>query len=574
LPENIGKYSHIILQELSRMDRNPADILMAWIIAWGFAERTELLAKQIMRQVKVQLPDNFQQAYEQCIQMLSDPKFKEVAIKAFNMAITKYRVREDIKSVAYDAPTERVLEALNQIASQAPQSMHLNKLIKDVEDIIRIKGGTLPTMAPPQPAPQPAPAPTPAPAPAPQPAPEQITPPQPTPQPAPTPPSSQIAAPPEAPPTTAKPIAVQSPVSFALDKEAIEKIISDIISEKLEQIGDLSGSLSKLSDKITALDSEVKEIRDILDKLAGTVDSLNKAIEGISKRPSVVSGPPSAFVGARFPSEMIDTFKNALSFIGLKLDEVVLKKYLVRVEEKAARVPPPPPPRPKIEAPKPPKEEKAPEKIMPPPSVPIPEVPPTPKEAKIPSIAKPEETMEVKVGVKEIPQIPAPPEAIPELPKPEEVELVPPEVPKVEEIKEVDVYMTALGDLRKLTEILAPYKDKSKPFRWIVPISIGSTKYNLTIQGAVKGIPRSLQREIKEKTKGFLIIGAFTQDIIKSALNLIRIVSKVDFVIWCDENVPDEVKALQVPIEAGLVGTREDLLDLIKKALFKAYEAG
>ena len=40
------------------------------------------------------------------------------------------------------------------------------------------------------------------------------------------------------------------------------------------------------------------------------------------------------------------------------------------------------------------------------------------------------------------------------------------------------------------------------------------------------------------------------------------------------EDVPDELKTLQIPIEAGFIDTKEELFDLLKKALFKAYEAG
>ena len=571
LPENIGKYSHIILQELGRPDRNPADILMAWIIAWAYAEKTELLARQIMRQIKEQFPEDFQQAYEQCIKRLANKSFKQNAVKAFNLAITKYRIREDIKLVAYDAPTERVLEALNQISSMSPQSMHLNKLIKDVEDIIRIKSGAPPTIPAAQPSTISAPA---------QQRPTQPLPAQPMPTARPTPAPQPTVRRKTA--TTVSPRVPQQPVG--LDKSTMEEVINNAIGNKLELVEEVASSVNTLTQRLESMSSEIQEIRGLLDKISSDINRLESQIREIPTKPAEPI-QPIKFGRAKVSKSTIDVFKNALEFIGLKLDDKLLSKY-ISIEE--VEHPPKPPAPPKVPTKKPveipvekpvvekPREAVA-EKPAPPPpppkEIPVKEELPVPTPPPKPTPTHPPTEPEVVVGAKEIPPIPSPAEAIGKIPSPKEIALAPPEKPKVKEAREMSIYITALGDLRKLTEMLAKFKDKAKPFRWNISVNIGSTKYNITIQGAVRGIPRSLQREIARKTNGFLVIGAFTKDIIASTLKLMRIVKKVDFVIWCDETVPDEVKAMQVPIEAGLIGTRNDLFDLFKRALFKAYEA-
>ena len=135
-----------------------------------------------------------------------------------------------------------------------------------------------------------------------------------------------------------------------------------------------------------------------------------------------------------------------------------------------------------------------------------------------------------------------------------------------------EVFVALLGDLEKTHNILLDFKDKSKPFRWKVPLQVHKRKYDVIIQGTARGLPRSLRREIMERTRGIIVYGFYTSEIAVAVAKLAKLIKHIDFIIWCDLGVPDSLKVLQIPIETGIVETKEDMIRLIKKALFRAYE--
>ena len=309
MPENIGKYSYLIVQEISRTDRDPSNVLLAWIIAWAYAEPHELLAVQIKRTLKAELPSNFEEAYNKAMEMLNDSSFKSVAVKAFSMAISKYRVREDIKAMAYDAPTDRVLMGLQTIAQMMPGSSVLNRLINDIEYIQQMKTGVtpMPTVSPTQ------------------------QPPQPTTQMPTQPPSAsqqqpsmapQVQAAPQQPqPTTATP----SAAGMRDMKDIIIDALNAVLKEKTEEI---LKAIDKLAGRIDEIEGFVNILRGKISDIVMHVNELKEGIKGLKTK----IGQPSPKETYDVNADIIEAFKEAAKAIGLEIIESEREGEVVPME--------------------------------------------------------------------------------------------------------------------------------------------------------------------------------------------------------------------------------------------------
>ena len=571
MPINIENYSNLIIQELARQDRKPADVLLAWIIAWAYSNKDELLARQIIRQVKEQFVEDFQQAYNQCIEKLGDNEFRNNALRAFNIAIAKYRVREAIKNVSYDAPTERVIEGLKEIAALLPKSAVLDRLISDIEEVLKIKGGAIsaPTATSPTSAPTAQPAP-----------------PAPTTAPTTTPPTAPATAPQVTPPVTqpvttaptaapAPPMQAQAPAKEPqIDMDSIKKIIEEVLSENIGVINEMNRTVLDLSKRVNKLDTEIENLKGLISTIDRHIREIKKSVK--EKPPSLSQPAPSMGLS----SQVIDTFKDIVSFVGLNIDEQKIRQYVALKPQESIPPKQKPPPE-KIPAPKP--VPKVSSEMATPPIAEAPEKPeilPEPKQVEAKHVEVPEPAPKIPVKpsqpVVQQPSKPAPvvaaPGALPEIPKPEEVLMMEQKEEKARTVR--DVFIVAIGDLRKITEMLAQHKDKSKPWRWNLSISSAAVTYNVTIQGAARRMPRRIQQEIQEKSEGILVIGLYDQGIARSVMGLVRLLPNIKFVVWCEATVPEIIKNLNVSIESGVVGVKEDFIEILKRALFKAYEAG
>ncbi len=309
LPENIGKYSFYVIQQISASNKNPSNVLLAWIIAWAYAEPHELLAVQIKRTLKVELPNNFEEAFNRVMQMLNNPDFRAAAIKAFGMAISKYRVREDIKALAYDAPTERVLTGLKTIAQEMPGSNVLNILIRDVEYIQQMKTGTTPT-------------------------PTTVS--QPTPQrqapisaqpPSPTQPQSTLSPLPTPKVPSVKPESLKSMIV-----EAVKSAYGNKMEELLKTVKELSGRIDTIEGFINILRGEVSDIKMYMQSIRDDIETLK---ESVNKLMSLRTHPLNR--------DVMEALKEAAKVIGFEIVETeqeALEKAILSPPEKPPEQPP------------------------------------------------------------------------------------------------------------------------------------------------------------------------------------------------------------------------------------------
>lgn len=547
MPIDILKYSNLVKQELYKGEKNPFDIILAWIIGWAYAEQNELLARQIIRQLKVELPNQFEQAFNQALQLLTDPNFKQRAVKAFEIAINRYKVREAIKTIAFEGPASRVLAGLRELQQNLPHVSVFNRLIQDIEAIIQYKGEEpqTPVVTQQQAAQQTASTH--------QPASYQQTQIQQTPQ--------QYQAPIQ---TTQQysssqriqPLQPSGPSTF---EQNIDRRLGTL-EDRFEILEDIAASITELSGRIESMEEEFQGLINVLKKNIDELreflyDFRSELVDAVKQTIREVSiGSRS---GISLDKSVLDSLKNAMEFLGIKISEEVLGK--LKHEEKKIEVKPP------HKGPRPPP--------TPPPEVPI-------------------ELAPVKTDVSEatVSQLPPPPQipttadkkvsVIPELPPPPSIPVVSMEtnqqvhqqqaVAERQMVSGREIYITAYGGLRKLTAILKDYRVGT--FRWKFEVSTEFGEYTILIQGAEKRLPKRIQEEIINKSEGLLIVEDIMQSQVLNLIKFAKLIKNLKFIAWGGVFIPDQVKELGVPVINGSGETFEDLVNLIREVINRVYK--
>jgi len=508
LPENIGKYSYLIVQEISRTDRDPSNVLLAWIIAWAYAEPHELLAVQIKRTLKAELPNNFEKAYNKAMEMLNDPSFKSAAVKAFSMAISKYRVREDIKAMAYDAPTDRVLTGLQTIAQMMPGSSVLNRLINDIEYIQQMKTGVtpMPTVSPTQQSSQPT---------------TQMSTQQPSvsqQQPSMAPQVQTVSQQPQ--PATAAP----SAAGMRDMKDIIVDALNTVLKEKTEEI---LKAIDKLAGRIDEIEGFVNILRGKISDVVMHINELKEGIEGLKTK----IGQPSLKKTYDVNADIIEAFKEVAKAIGLEITESEREGEVVPIEAP-----------PKVGLPRPPST-------------------PPPAEKIVEHIKTGPKVAPEKPKVFEVPEVP-----VPSIPA--EVEVA----SKPQQQQEVELLISLLGDaevLKRISDMLSDHK--VGPFRWQLSLKTNGITFKITIQAAVRSLPRRYKKELVEKSKGMII--ASTEKPLQEVMKVISALKNVRFIVWGDPSPPKEILNLGLTVEAGFLEDKESLLDILGRVLSKLANA-
>lgn len=527
MPENIAKYSPYVIQQITNSAIDPSNVLLAWIVAWAFAEPTELLAMQIKKQVRAELPTNFEEAFSQAIQLMSDPGFRAASIGAFGMAISKFKIREDIKALAFDAPTERVLEGLRKIAAESPRMHMLDALIRDIEYIQRMKASTMPT-----PKPQ-----------------EQVSPgvkdtfvtaPSiPTPQYPPQPEqdtsnlnlSSQVITP---------GVHTTNPSSIKL--EEIKAAMTEVMNSALgNRIDDLFKLVKELSGAIETVESSMSILKKKIDEISLEVQSIKNSIESLS-----VDTSRSKAQAAVLDTEVVRALEEAAKMVGFDIiatsDEHPPKETPVEIPDAAPTV---------VSTTT--KEKVSAEEV------PI-GLPPLPQ---LFIETRPKGAEEPKVASQEIPPLKLPPIGISE--KPPVVSQPPPTKVKP---REIELLIPLLGDmesLRKITNILSAYK--VGPFRWQLHGGTEAIRFKATIQAMVKGLPPSTKKELIEKAQGLII--SVETSIPEDLDEVIKQLKNIKFIIWLGTKPKLKISTRELVIESGSLSDKGDIINLLQKVLQK-----
>ncbi|MCR8486869.1 MAG: hypothetical protein NDP22_00440 [Crenarchaeota archaeon] len=517
MPENIAKYSLHVVQQIANPAVDPSNALLAWIVAWAFAEPNELLATQIRKQVKVELPGSFEEAFNQAMQKASDPSFRAAAIGAFGMAISKFRVREDIKALAYDAPTERVLEGLRKIANELPKLDILNALIRDVEYIQQMRAGAMPI-----PKTQ-----------------EQIAPrieeiSTPTPPSAPQYPAQQPEQKVQYPaPTQTVSIsgdyAPSPPMKLEDLKAALIDIVDSTLGNKIDEltkmVKELSGALEPVEASINLLKKKVDEISLEIQNIKDSIESLRTSTQQPETKPETRT--------SELKLEVVRALEEAAKLIGFEISA-------------------PPEVHPQVEIPTSIAEGER-RDLTP---------------LQLPTKTGPEEAKAREIPPREVPPIISPTKTVPERPP---VTAPPPPLPPMltkPKPRDVKLLVSLLGDaesLKKAASILLNYK--IEPFRWEFTETTDDTNLRVTVQALVKSLPPSRKKELLQKAQGVILMSE--GGLPEGTSEVLRLFENIKFIILSGSKPQIKIPMKEVVIESGPIDSKEDLVKLLQRVLQK-----
>ncbi len=279
----LKEYADFLAKKLKESKGNYLDVVIAFLTGWACTDSTKSFSITIRRMLGLPYVGSIESAYSQLLPRLSsDPAFRSKALEAVVLALERDWVRKDLLEVAWKNAARELLEAMKELY-QTRKNYAIKMFIEEIERAIMAQEAkTFETVPPPM-----------------------------------SGGSEEIVLPPQPKEEEIKQIEKQQETT----EQAAEESGLDILIDLFES---MKTSLDNISDKISGLTSEIKDLKDYLHYIGENI----AVIPGTFK--ALLEDLTSAIKEIKFPEIKVESASTAKEVQEVK----PVKEEQVKEEEK------------------------------------------------------------------------------------------------------------------------------------------------------------------------------------------------------------------------------------------------